>query len=64
MKEMLKWLGSFTVRTLLFYGGVSIAVNLLNGKDIFGREKMDAEKKTRIDWEGNVILGTNDYRVK
>ena len=34
--------------------------NLENGKTLFGGNR----KKTVSDWQGNIILGANDYKVE
>ena len=38
--------------------------NKIHGKTLLGQEKEHKpEKKTRVDWQGNVVLGTDDYKI-
>ena len=64
MKEFAKVLGLKLGAVLLAYGASRAIENKLDGKTIFGNEKKEKiPKKTRVDWRGNVYLGTNDYVV-
>ena len=38
--------------------------NKMNGKSVFGKEKKpELREQTYVDWNGNVVLGTEDFRV-
>ena len=36
--------------------------NKIEGRTFFGKELPG--NKTRVDWEGNIVLGSDDYRIE
>ena len=49
----------FLIADILAYFIWKGLANKKNGKTIFGN-KVDQKKKTYVDWNGNVILGSQD----
>jgi hypothetical protein len=62
MGELGKKLLVFVLGNLAVYGTIHAVKNAMHGKDILGRPKKEQER-TRMDWMGNVVLGTGDYKV-
>lgn len=52
----------FIIGSLIVDGIYYAMTNIMEGKDILGNEP--DPKKTRVDREGRVHLGTNDYLVE
>lgn len=41
--------------------GLKAVDNVVNGKDILGRDPDPSE--TRVDGKGDILLGTDDYKI-
>lgn len=52
----------YVVGNLIVWGVVGALNNKLDGKTATGR-KVEPNKKTYVDWKGNIRLGSRDYRV-
>ena len=61
MKKLGQSLLVYVIGSLLVEGIVLVVNNLMEGKDILGHEP--DPKKTRVDTNGKVHLGTDDYLV-
>lgn len=62
MKQFGKKLLLFVVGNLIVEGIVHAVANVMDGKDILGNERDPS--KTRVDTNGKVHLGTDDYVVE
>lgn len=52
----------FVIGSLIADCAIAAANNILEGKTIFGKKKKE-NKKNKMDWLGNVRLGSADYKV-
>lgn len=57
-KTLVLWVAS----SLIARGILAGVKNKLDGKDVLGRKKI-VKQKTYEDYKGDVILGTEDYKV-
>lgn len=57
-KTLVLWVAS----SLIVRGILAGVKNKLDGKDVLGRKKI-VKQKTYEDYKGDVILGTEDYKV-
>ena len=62
MKQLGQKLLIFVIGSLIVDGICAATVNVMNGKDIFGRDP--DPRKTVVDAKGHVHLGTDDYQVE
>jgi hypothetical protein len=60
IKELGKKLLVFVLGSLVTTGILTAASNVMDGKDVLGREP---KEKPRMDWKGYVHLNEKDYRV-
>lgn len=61
MTKLAQKIVAYIVSSLILECAFAIANNKMDGKTIFG--KKTNSKKTKVTWRGNVILGTDDYRI-
>ena len=63
VKKLALWAAKFVVGNLIFMGIVEGCENLAQGKTFFGKPKKEKDQ-TRIDYQGRVVMGSNDYMVE
>ena len=63
MKKFGLWVAKFIVGNLIFMGVVEGCENLAEGKTFFGKPKKEKDQ-TRIDYQGRVVMGKDDYIVE
>ena len=63
-KELAKRLGIGLVVDVLFWLGLKAVKNVMNGKTVFGQPVDHSKDGTHMDWRGNIILGSSDFRVE
>lgn len=61
VKKLGQKLLTFVIGSLLAEGVIEGVKNISAGKTFFGKEKI--KKENKMDWKGNVHLGTNEYEV-
>ena len=61
MKKFLKALGMCVLGGLIVEGVCQGLDHLAQGKDFFGHERI--REDTKMDWKGNIHLGTEDYQI-
>ena len=62
MKILIKKVTYLVIGTLLADVVANAIENKREGRTIFGNKKIN--KKTKVDWRGYVVLGSNDYEIR
>ena len=63
MSKLLQKIVVFVVGGLIIDGIYFVATNKLEGKTIFGNKPKE-KKKTKVNWKGYIILGSEDYEIR